>query len=230
MSISCTCGCLGMAWAWRIRSAGGPGKASSAVLLTWSPRRAAPGDPGSGAAPTRRSCMRREELYLADLVEDTQAVRGYLDGISRERWEQDRCCVTPPCTGCCCSARSPARCRTNCGTDTLDVAWRQIRAFRNFAVHKYFGVGWAVVWKIAQDEAPLLEEQAMAIMRAEYPDLAQTYEPGPMPEPRPARGGQQSRALGTDTGHFVGARCDTASHGHSQQHIGYQLRDSAKRG
>jgi hypothetical protein len=56
-------------------------------------------------------------------------------------------------------------------------------------VHKYFGVDWAVVWKIAQDEVPLLEEQAMAIMRAEYPDLAQTYEPGPEPEPEtgPAR-------------------------------------------
>ena len=32
-----------------------------------------------------------------------------------------------------------------------DVAWRQIRAFRNLAVHKYFGVDWAVVWKIAQE-------------------------------------------------------------------------------
>ena len=64
-----------------------------------------------------------------------------------------------------------------------DVAWRQIRAFRNLAVHKYFGVDWAVVWKIAQEEVPLLEEQAMAIMRAEFPDLARTYEPGPFPEP-----------------------------------------------
>jgi uncharacterized protein with HEPN domain len=32
-----------------------------------------------------------------------------------------------------------------------DVAWRQIRAFRNLAVHQYFGVDWAVVWKIAQE-------------------------------------------------------------------------------
>jgi len=37
-----------------------------------------------------------------------------------------------------------------------------------------------------------------------------------------------SRASGHQP--FVGARCDTASHGHSQQHLGYQLRDSAKRG
>jgi len=53
-----------------------------------------------------------------------------------------------------------------------DVAWRQIRAFRNLAVHRYFGVDWAVAWKIAQDEPLVLEEQARAIMRAEFPNLA----------------------------------------------------------
>jgi hypothetical protein len=42
-----------------------------------------------------------------------------------------------------------------------DVAWRQIRAYRNLAVHKYFGVDWAVVWKIAQEEPPLLEVNAI---------------------------------------------------------------------
>jgi uncharacterized protein with HEPN domain len=58
-----------------------------------------------------------------------------------------------------------------------DVTWRQIRAFRNLAVHKYFSVDWAVVWQIAQEEVPLLEAQAMGILRAEFPDLAKTYEP-----------------------------------------------------
>jgi uncharacterized protein with HEPN domain len=58
-----------------------------------------------------------------------------------------------------------------------DVAWRHIRAFRNLAVHKYFSVDWAVVGQIAQEEVPLLEEQAMGILRAEFPDMAKTYEP-----------------------------------------------------
>ena len=39
----------------------------------------------AGAHPTRRSCMRREALYIADLVEGSRTVRGYLAGISRER-------------------------------------------------------------------------------------------------------------------------------------------------
>jgi uncharacterized protein YutE (UPF0331/DUF86 family) len=69
--------------------------------------------------------MRREELYLADLIDNARA------------------------------------------------------AFRNLAVHHYFGVDWAVVWKIAQEEPPLLERQVLAIISAEYPALARDYEPGP---------------------------------------------------
>src|SRR5580704_15192532 len=67
------------------------------------------------------------------------------------------CCETRSSTGCFC--------------------WRQIRAFRNLAVHKYFSVDWAVVWQISLEEVPVLEEQAMGIMRAEFPELAKTYEP-----------------------------------------------------
>ena len=33
--------------------------------------------------------MRREELYLADLIDNARAVRGYLDGVTRERWDAE---------------------------------------------------------------------------------------------------------------------------------------------
>lgn len=34
--------------------------------------------------------MRREELYVADLADNTRAIQEYLDGVSREQWDQDR--------------------------------------------------------------------------------------------------------------------------------------------
>lgn len=34
--------------------------------------------------------MRRNELYVADLIDNAQAVREYLDGISRGQWDPDR--------------------------------------------------------------------------------------------------------------------------------------------
>jgi uncharacterized protein with HEPN domain len=33
--------------------------------------------------------MRREELYLADLIDNARAIRGYLVGVTRERWDAE---------------------------------------------------------------------------------------------------------------------------------------------
>ena len=121
--------------------------------------------------------MRREELYLADLIDNARAVRGYLDGVTRERWNaedilRDAVLYRMLLLGEIASAL-PDELRDR----YPDVAWRQIRAFRNLAVHQYFGVDWAVVWKIAQEEPALLERQVLAIISAEYPALAQSYHP-----------------------------------------------------
>jgi uncharacterized protein with HEPN domain len=127
--------------------------------------------------------MRREELYLADLIDNVRAVRGYLDGVTRERWDaedilRDAVLYRMLLLGEIASAL-PDELRDR----YPEVAWRQVRAFRNLAVHKYFGVDWAVVWKIAQEEPAVLETQVLAIIRAEYPALAKDYEPGLPPEP-----------------------------------------------
>jgi hypothetical protein len=39
-----------------------------------------------------------------------------------------------------------------------------------------------VVWQIAQEEPLVLEEQVLAIIRAEFPGLAQAYDPAAKPE------------------------------------------------
>jgi uncharacterized protein with HEPN domain len=89
--------------------------------------------------------MRREELYLADLIDNVRVVRGYLDGVTRERWDaedilRDAVLYRMLLIGEIASSLSDEL--RDCYPE---VAWRQIRAFRNLAVHKYFGVDWAVV-------------------------------------------------------------------------------------
>ena len=138
--------------------------------------------------------MRRDDLYVADLADSTRAIREYLDSISRAQWDKDRvlrdAVLYRLLLGEIASALpEPLRDRYP------DVAWRHIRAFRNLAVHRYFVVDWAVVWQISQEEVPVLEEQVLGIMRAEFPGLAKTYESdmvsgpegtaGPGPEAQP---------------------------------------------
>ena len=120
--------------------------------------------------------MRRDDLYVADLADTTRAIREYLDSISRAQWIKtgylrDAVLYRLLLLGEIASAL-PESLRDR----YPDVAWRHIRAFRNLAVHRYFVVDWAVGWQISQEEVPVLEEQVMGIMRAEFPELAKTYE------------------------------------------------------
>jgi uncharacterized protein with HEPN domain len=98
--------------------------------------------------------MRHDELYVADLIDSTRAVREYLDGISREHWDEDR-------------------------------VLRDAVLYRLLLLGEIASVDWAVVWQISREEVPVLEEQAMDIMRAEFPELAKTYEPETVVEPDP---------------------------------------------
>ena len=127
--------------------------------------------------------MRREELYLADLIDNARAVRAYLDGVTRERWDAEDILRDAVLYRMLLLGEIASALPDDLRDRYPEVAWRQVRAFRNLAVHKYFGVDWAVVWKIAQEEPHLLEQQVMAIIRAEYPVLAQSYEAGPVPDP-----------------------------------------------
>ena len=129
--------------------------------------------------------MRREELYVTDLVDNARAVREYLDGVSRERWDADRMLRDAVLYRLLLLGEIASALPDDLRDRYPGVAWRQIRAFRNLAVHRYFGVDWAVVWKIAREEPPVLEEQGIAIIRAEFPDLAGTHEPVPEAESSP---------------------------------------------
>jgi len=125
--------------------------------------------------------MRREELYLADLIDNTRAVRRYLSGVTRERWDSDDVLRDAVLYRVLLLGEIASALPEDLRNRYPDVAWRQIRAFRNLAVHKYFGVDWAVVWKIAQEEPAVLEEQVLAIIAAEYAELGERFGLGPEP-------------------------------------------------
>jgi uncharacterized protein with HEPN domain len=129
--------------------------------------------------------MRREELYVADLVDNARAVREYVDGVTRERWDADRVLRDAVLYRMLLLGEIASALPDDFRDKYPDVAWRQIRAFRNLAVHRYFSVDWAVVWKIAHEEPPVLEEQALAIIRAEFPGLEQAYGPAAKPGTEP---------------------------------------------
>jgi uncharacterized protein with HEPN domain len=60
-----------------------------------------------------------------------------------------------------------------------EVEWDDIRAFRNYVVHEYFGIALHIVWKAATEETPKLQNQIDRIFRREFPDLLE-FLPNPI--------------------------------------------------
>jgi uncharacterized protein with HEPN domain len=52
-----------------------------------------------------------------------------------------------------------------------EVEWDDIRGFRNYVIHEYFGIALHIVWKAATVETPNVREQIERIFRIEFPDL-----------------------------------------------------------
>jgi uncharacterized protein with HEPN domain len=112
--------------------------------------------------------MRREDLYLKDIVEAADAVASFLTGVTREVFlESDllRSAVLHKLT---IIGEAASRIPRDFADRFPEVEWAAISAFRNIAVHAYFSVDWNIVWVAATKETPVLREQAQAILAKEF--------------------------------------------------------------
>ncbi|RIK46775.1 MAG: DUF86 domain-containing protein [Chloroflexi bacterium] len=50
------------------------------------------------------------------------------------------------------------------------VPWGRVVAFRNLAIHRYFGISWTRVWDAATVDAPALRAEMKRILTAEFPE------------------------------------------------------------
>lgn len=110
--------------------------------------------------------MRPEQLYLSDLVQAADRIAGFLEGIQRDSFlgnELLKSAVTHQLIviGEACSQLSRGFCSRH-----PEIPWRDIKDFRNLAVHAYFAVNWEIVWDTATHDLPLLRSQIAAILAA----------------------------------------------------------------
>ncbi|HEX8149340.1 MAG TPA: DUF86 domain-containing protein [Pyrinomonadaceae bacterium] len=112
--------------------------------------------------------MRRDELYLSDIVEAADPIASFLSGRGRDSFLQDdlpRSAVLHKLT---IIGEAAARVSEDLRGRHPEVEWPDIVGFRNIAVHAYFTVDWSIVWTTAAQDAPQLRRQVLEILRNEF--------------------------------------------------------------
>lgn len=111
--------------------------------------------------------MRREYLYLKDILDSCDTIQTFLTGMDAAAFfasELHRAAVLQKLTVI---GEAAARLPKAFREEHPGIEWRDIIAFRNIAVHAYFAVQWDIVWATATDDVPLLRQQIFETLQAE---------------------------------------------------------------
>jgi uncharacterized protein with HEPN domain len=113
--------------------------------------------------------MRRETLYLNDIVQAAGEIREFLAGASKESFLSNNMLRSAVLNKLTIIGEAAARLGKDFKAAHPDVKWEDIVAFRNIAVHAYFAVDWSLVWDAAIEDSPALERRVAEILAKEFP-------------------------------------------------------------
>ncbi len=102
---------------------------------------------------------RSVDLYLDDLIEAGKAILSYVQDISFEEFRNDRMRQSAVIREFEIIGEAVGKLPDNLRQSAPEVAWQDIKDFRNLLVHEYFGVDLEIVWQVVQVDLPDLIRQ-----------------------------------------------------------------------
>jgi uncharacterized protein with HEPN domain len=114
--------------------------------------------------------LRRDELYLADIVEAADAISRFIDNVTQDVFLADELCQSAVLQKLTVIGEAAARLSPEIKSRANSIPWSQIVGFRNIAIHAYFNVDWSIVWIAATNDAPLLRAQVQSMQSTPAPD------------------------------------------------------------
>lgn len=111
--------------------------------------------------------MRRDDLYLRDIIEAADHLRVFLGGFDLEEFLKSELVRSAVVQKLAIIGEAAAHLSEDLRDRHSEIPWPQIAALRNILIHAYFGIDWEEVWKAATVECPVLRTQVASILAAE---------------------------------------------------------------
>ena len=111
--------------------------------------------------------MRRDDLYLSDIIEAVDHIATFLEQTDFEGFLQSELVRSAVVQKLAIIGEAAARISAALTGRYLHIPWQQIVAFRIILIHAYFGIDWNEVWKAARVDCPALRREVIGILAAE---------------------------------------------------------------
>lgn len=113
--------------------------------------------------------MRREELYLSDIIEAADAIGNFIKNTGKADFIGNDLLRSAVLQKLSIIGEAAAKLPKEFRMRYSTVPWADIVGFRNIAVHAYFAIDWSIVWVTASRDVPLLKKLVADILSTEYP-------------------------------------------------------------
>jgi uncharacterized protein with HEPN domain len=113
--------------------------------------------------------MRRDELYLRDIIDAATAIARFIKDVPRDEFMQDELRQSGVLQKLIVIGEAAGRLSDDVKKKNPHIEWADVIGFRNIAVHAYFSVEWPIVWTTATVDVPWLLEQTRLVLEEEFP-------------------------------------------------------------
>ena len=107
------------------------------------------------------------QLYLADILDSANAVSKYVHDMQFEDFCNDRKTYSAVIREFEIIGEAIGKLPDDLKQKRPDIEWQDIKDFRNLLIHEYFGVDLEIVWKIIQEDLPVLLDAIKEIQKDE---------------------------------------------------------------
>jgi uncharacterized protein with HEPN domain len=116
--------------------------------------------------------MRRDDLYLNDIVEAADHIAAFLSATSFEGFLNSELIRSAVVQKLAIIGEAAGRISDDLRGRYSQIPWPRIVAFRNILIHAYSGIDWHQVWKSARVDCPALRGQVAGILITEFSESA----------------------------------------------------------
>ena len=104
------------------------------------------------------------KVYLQDVLEAAERVRGYITGLSLKTFSEDVKTVDAVVRNLEVIGEAIKQVPDDVRSKYTQVEWKRISGLRDILIHQYFGVDVEIIWDIVQNKLPVLETQIRQII------------------------------------------------------------------